>query len=158
MFEVSVMKAVIIGPTWPYRGGITHYNTWLCNFLKKEGIEVISISFKKLYPTFLYPGKKQHDKEQKNFCEFQINNELNSINILNWIKVARKINKLNPNFVIMYWWTPFFSLMNRILTTFIKSKIILLCHNVLPHEESFFDKILTKFAIKKVDLFIVHGE
>ena len=58
------MKICIIGPTYPYRGGISHYNTLLCENLKKRH-DIKSISFKRLYPSFLYPGKDQKDLNSK---------------------------------------------------------------------------------------------
>ena len=38
------MKIVVIGPTYPYRGGISHYNTLLCENLSKKhvGIDLIT--------------------------------------------------------------------------------------------------------------------
>jgi len=58
------MKICIIGPTYPYRGGISHYNTLLCENLKKKH-NIKSISFERLYPSFLYPGKDQKDLNSK---------------------------------------------------------------------------------------------
>ena len=152
------MKIVVVGPTWPYRGGIAHYNVWLCNTLIKRGHDLHSFTFKKLFPKILYPGKKQVDKNQSNYCRFNSKTLLKSTNPFSWIRLVRNINSIKPDYVLLYWWTPFFFLMNRFISKFVKSKIICLCHNVLPHKCSFIDKILTRFALKKVDFFIVHGD
>jgi len=152
------MKMVVIGPTWPYKGGIVHYNTWLCNFMKRRGHEVYSFSFKKLFPKLLYPGKEQIDYNQENMLELESVYSINSLNIFTWIQLIRKINKIKPDFVLLYWWTPFFFLFNRFISRFSKSEVICLCHNVLPHERAKIDKVLTKFALKKIKKFITHGE
>ena len=152
------MRYIIVGPTWPFKGGIVHYNCWLGNKLKREGNEVIGISFKKLYPKILFPGKKQKDALQRNLFEFKTYNLINSINPFSWLKAFRKIKSLNPDVLIFYWWTPFFGFLIRYLSSKIKIKKICICHNVLPHEKSKIDEILTKYGLKKIDDFIVHGE
>ena len=47
----------LIGPSYPFRGGISHYNTRLAIELAKE-YEVHSVNFSRLYPDFLFPGDK----------------------------------------------------------------------------------------------------
>jgi len=155
------MKIYIIGPTYPYRGGISHYNTLLCENLKKRH-DVKSVSFKRLYPSFLYPGKDQKDLNSK--INIKTNSEylIDSINLLTWIHAFLRIKKEQSDILIFQWWTPFFTLvyftisfLTRYLT---KAKILMICHNVLPHEKKKIDKILTKMVYKNVDFFIVHSE
>ena len=55
------MKVVFIGPIYPYRGGIAHFTTALSEALEELGIETTIVSYKKLYPKFLYPGKDDKD-------------------------------------------------------------------------------------------------
>jgi len=152
------MKFVIIGPTWPYKGGITHYNCWLGNTLKSKGNEVIGISFKQLYPKLLFPGKNQKDTSQENRFEFDIHCDLRSLNYFNWIKAVEKIKALKPDVIIFHWWTPFFSPLMRYISRKITCNKLCICHNVIPHKRTKIDKILTKYALKNFDNFIVHGE
>ena len=65
---------------------------------------------------------------------------------------------MKPDVVLLFLWTTFFFLMNRVITAFVKCKTFCLCYNVLPYEESFIDKLLTKIALKKGDSFIIHGK
>ena len=155
------MKICIIGPTYPYRGGISHYNTLLCENLKKKH-DIKSISFKRLYPSFLYPGKDQKDLNSKINIKTDSEYLIDSINPLTWIHAFLRIKKEQPGILIFHWWTPFFtpvylaiSFLTRYLTN---TKILMICHNVLPHEKKKIDKILTKMVYKNVDFFIVHSE
>ena len=50
------MKYVLIGPTYPYRGGISHYTTLLFQHLSAVH-ETVLYSFKRQYPRFLFPGR-----------------------------------------------------------------------------------------------------
>ena len=54
------MKYVLIGPTYPYRGGISHYTTLLYQHLGAAH-EVKLYSFKRQYPAFLFPGRTDKD-------------------------------------------------------------------------------------------------
>ena len=154
------MKIYVIGPTYPYRGGISHYNTLLCETLKKKH-NVKSISFKRLYPPFLYPGKNQKDLESKERIKVSSEFSLDAINPVTWLKVFSKIRKEKPDLLILHWWTPFFTPLCFTLSFLIKhlteTKILFVCHNVLPHEARFIDRILTKIALKRSDFFVVHS-
>ena len=154
------MKIYVIGPTYPYRGGISHYNTLLCETLKKKN-EVKSISFKRLYPSFLFPGKTQKDLESKKRIEVSSELTLDSINPVTWLKVFLKIRKEKPDMLISHWWTPFFAplcfTLSFLTKHFTETKILFVCHNVLPHEGRFIDRTLTKIALKRSDFFVVHS-
>ena len=54
----------LIGPTYPYRGGISHYNTCLIRELSAAG-DVCAINFTRLYPGFLFPGTTQLDESER---------------------------------------------------------------------------------------------
>jgi len=155
------MRITVIGPTSPYRGGIAHYNTVLCNELKKTH-EVQAISFTRLYPKKLFPGADQRDPNSKEKIECDSTEIIDSINPLTWIKAANKVKETNPDLVILYWWTPYFTFNFRALTALIKqktnAKILFICHNVSPHDARFVDKLLTKQALKNANYFIVHAK
>ena len=150
-------RIVIIGPVYPYKGGISHYTSLLCNNLKKK-YDTSIISFKMQYPKILFR------KPQKDFANdmFKIENTeylINTANPFNWIVVANKIKLLEPDLVIVQWWHPYFApCFKGIIKRLGKIKVFLLCHNVFPHERFPMDKWLTKSVLKNVDGFIVHTE
>src|SRR5450756_1916931 len=55
------MKIVIIGPVYPFRGGIAHHTTLLAKALRQATHDVNIISFKQQYPSWLYPGSSDRD-------------------------------------------------------------------------------------------------
>ena len=58
------MKIVILGTSWPYRGGgIATYNERLARQFMAEGHEVEILTFTLQYPDFLFPGKTQYSDE-----------------------------------------------------------------------------------------------
>ena len=52
------MKVLVVGPAYPYRGGIANFADLFVEQLMKEN-QVSVITFKRLYPSFLFPGKTQ---------------------------------------------------------------------------------------------------
>ncbi|RLD59079.1 MAG: glycosyl transferase family 1 [Bacteroidetes bacterium] len=151
------MNNIIIGPAYPLRGGIANFNAALCNAFLKKNIDSKIISFSLQYPKILFPGKTQLDNG--NAPEnIEISSDINSINPFNWFKLAKKIVKLNPDYIIVDFWMPF---MAPALGTIIRRikrkkniKIIAITHNVVAHESKFYDKILTKYFIKSCDGFV----
>lgn len=79
------MKLALIGPTHPYRGGISHYNTRLSKALTDIGHDPFIINFKRLYPQILFPGKTQYDESATKF-DMPSERIIDSINPLTWLK------------------------------------------------------------------------
>ncbi len=146
------MKIVLIGPLKPLRGGIAHSNEALFQNLSKNN-SVFPISFKRLFPKFLYPGK--FAKEQNDISQGQI---LDSVNPFNWLTTARKINSLNPEKIIFQWWSTFLFPCYLTLSLLCKGKKIAICQNIFPHHEgqfkllkNIFHESLTKILLSRMD-------
>ncbi len=152
------MKIVLIGPVYPYKGGIAHYTGMLFRTLEKKH-EVSMISYKLQYPRFLF-RKQQKDFSSDLFkvepCKYLIN----TMNPFNIVRVGQKIKKIEPDLVIIQWWHPYFAPCYRLLEISIGKKIqkMFICHNVFPHERFPMDRFLTKLVLKHGDSFIVHSE
>jgi hypothetical protein len=99
------MKIVILGPAYPYRGGIAAFNERIAYQLMEEGHEVEILTFTVQYPSFLFPGKTQYS-ESPSPAGLSIERVANSCNPFNWIKVGRKIRKMNPDMLIVKFWIP----------------------------------------------------
>ncbi|HEY9523641.1 MAG TPA: glycosyl transferase, partial [Thermopolyspora sp.] len=52
------MKIVLVGPTYPYKGGGAHHTTELARRLSAHGHDVVIESWRAQYPAFLYPGQQ----------------------------------------------------------------------------------------------------
>src|SRR5690606_14602336 len=103
---LNSMKIFIIGPAYPYRGGIADTNESLGRALQNEGHELKLITFKMQYPNFLFPGKSQYSPDPPKHG-LQIERWIHSLNPLNWFSTAAKINKEKPDIVIIRYWLPF---------------------------------------------------
>jgi glycosyltransferase involved in cell wall biosynthesis len=154
------MKFTVIGPTHPYKGGISHFTTIFVSQLRKNN-SVDFISWKIQYPKFLYPVE-QKDTKSKKSIQTQAAYILNFYNPFSWLSAAYRIKSLKPEKLILTWVTPvqapIYIVISMVIKWFTKTRIVFLCHNSLPHESKFYDKFLTKQAFKFGDEFIAHSE
>ncbi len=158
MSKCTRKKIVLIGPVYPYKGGISHYTSLMFRSLAKK-YDVMMISYKMQYPKFLFK------KEQKDYSNDMFKVEgtkfwINTANPFNIIKIANRIKKMKPNLIIMQWWHPYFAPCYYLLENIIGKKIhkLFICHNVFPHERFPMDKFLTRLVLRKGDYFIVHSK
>jgi glycosyltransferase involved in cell wall biosynthesis len=150
----------MLGPTYPFRGGIAHYTTLLYLELKKKH-EVRLISFAHLYPSLLFPGRSQVD-ESRQYFEIENQPLLDPFKPLSWYRTAQEIKRLDPDLLLIQWWHPFFAIPLGMIAFWVRRssgvRIYYLCHNVLPHEGTLFDRVLTRFAFRPASGFIAHSQ
>ena len=150
-------KIVLIGPVYPYKGGISHYTGLMYRALRKK-YDVTMISYKFQYPSFLYK-KEQKDYSNDNFKINDTNYCIHTANPFNWISAARKVNNLNPDIVIIQWWHPYFAPCYWTLCKCLKNtRILFVCHNVFPHERFPMDRFLAKAVLRQGSCYIVQSK
>lgn len=149
-------KIILIGPIYPYKGGISHYTGLMYRELAKRH-DVEMISYKMQYPKFLF-HKEQRDYSNDSFKIEGAQYLLHTANPFNIVKTARYIRRRKPDLVVIQWWHPYFAPCYFLLTRFMeRQNIVFVCHNVFPHERFPLDKILTRLALNNGSHFIVHA-
>lgn len=154
------MRISIIGPTYPFRGGVAQYSTLLTKELAKRH-HVLLVSFKRQYPDFLFPGKSNFDPGEPLLKDLPVEYIVDSMNPLTWESAVRRIKAYRPDMVLFHWWVVFwapqFSYMAARLRKGIRApEIVFLCHNVLEHESSLIKKNITRHVFSLADRFITH--
>lgn len=150
------MKIVMIGPVYPFKGGISHYTGLLCNNLRHRH-EVKMLSYSMQYPKILFK-KEQKDCKSDTFKVEGADFFINTANPFNWIRIASLINRDKPDLVIIQWWHPYFAPCYwGIIKLLKKTEILFICHNVFPHERFPMDKILVKNLLSRGDYYVLHS-
>lgn len=150
-------KLVLIGPVYPYKGGISHYTGLMYRELAKR-YDVEMISYKMQYPKFLF-HKEQKDYDNDSFKIADAKYMIHTANPVNIIRTARYIRQQRPELVVIQWWHPYFAPCYFLLTHFMgRQNIAFVCHNVFPHERFPMDRFLTKLALKRGNHYIVHAK
>jgi glycosyltransferase involved in cell wall biosynthesis len=156
------MRVALIGPVYPYRGGIAHYTTLLYREMKKHKHDFLLVSFKRQYPRWLFPGDSDRDPsarpEQVEDAQYWID----SLNPWTWIQTFSRIRTYQPDVIVLQWWTVFWvpvwfclALLNRL---FMQAPLLFICHNVLPHETRIWDRWLAVLVLRWGKSFIVSSE
>ncbi len=156
-FKRMKSHIILIGPTFPFRGGNSLFMSHLYEMLVKE-YKITFINFSVMYPSLLFPGKTQLDVSGEHFNEVPSERLINSMNPISWKKAANRINELNPDLVVFDWWQPYFGLCYRGVSSFLnadlKKKIIFITENVISHESRGVDKLLTQIGLKHAKGFL----
>jgi glycosyltransferase involved in cell wall biosynthesis len=154
------MKIIIVGPAHPLRGGIAHHTALLYQELsKRHSVEIVT--FKRQYPKLLFPGKTQKETGGE-LLRVPTEQLVDSINPFNWISVGIKIRSKSPDLIIFAYSMPFFGPCYGTIAAIARwrksTKMLFLCHNIVPHEHRAGDMLFTRFAFWQADCFIVQSE
>lgn len=154
------MRIVVLGPTWPYRGGIAQYTTALARHLA-AGHEVALLSYSRQYPRWLFPGRTDRDPSAPP-------QGLTAVYVLDpllpwtWWRTARRIAAFRPDLVLAEWWVPYFApsliAVLALARRWWPARVVMECHNVLPHDHrGALTRWATRRALAAADAHIVHA-
>lgn len=150
------MKVIILGTSWPYRGGIAAFNERLARQYQSEGHDVEIVTFTLQYPKIFFPGKTQYSDEPAP-SGLKISRKLNSINPFNWLRTGFYVKKRQPDLLVTPFWLPFMAPALGTVCRIAKSKRtrrISVVHNLIPHEHRLGDKLFSGFFVKSNDGFV----
>jgi glycosyltransferase involved in cell wall biosynthesis len=154
------MRVALVGPTYPYRGGIAHHTTLLSEALRKKH-DLLFVSFTRQYPKFLFPGKSDKEPGAKAVAETQVEYLLDSMNPLSWVATARRIARFKPELLILPWWVAFwapqFWTLSFLVRRFCRVRVVLMCHNVLEHEAGIFKAVATRLMFSCADRIVTQS-
>jgi glycosyltransferase involved in cell wall biosynthesis len=157
----SRRKVVMLAPVEPYRSGIAKHSTQVAASLaKRDDIDLIVMSFKRLYPSFLFPGES--DKDTSEHCiDLGADFNVDTINPLSWRRAANNIIALRPELLIVPAWTFFVApcigwISRRCAEKGIKTACIV--HNAFDHEQGGWKNRLMRYQLDKLDYFLCHNE
>ncbi len=152
---------VLLGPAYPYRGGIASFTERLAREFEYQGHRCTLVTFSLQYPGVLFPGKTQY-AEGVASPKLTIRRWVNTINPISWIKTGIAIRKLNPDMIIVRYWMPFFApafgTILRIAGFKKRTRIICIADNIIPHEKRPGDTLLTSYFNGAVEAYLVMSE
>ncbi len=125
-------------------------------------IETEFISFKSIYPLFLYPGSEL--KEDYTFSGLRESSNLKVRRNLTWYNPLTWISEglyTKGQVLHLQWWSPPLIGIYLILCIFYKIRkrpIVITVHNIMSHEKSFLYDLFSRILFKFGDHFIVHSQ
>lgn len=151
----------MIGPSYPFKGGIAAYTTQFYRELVKNH-QVLFCSFRRQYPALLYPGDSDKDPGNTGLRDEAVLPTIDSLNPLSWRLTARKIADFRPDILVVPWWVMFWApvficIIRGVRRRSKATRIVFVCHNVVAHEPSWVSTLLTRLTLKQGDGFLVHS-
>jgi len=155
-------KVALIGPVHPYRGGIAHYTTGLDRSLRQAGFDVLTVSFSRQYPRWLFPGASDKDASAAPRTVAEAHFWIDSLNPFTWLTTFLRLRRFAPDRLILQWWTSYWTpvwltilWLNRL---FLRSPVTFICHNVLPHDRPKSELRITRLVLRHADHCVVHSQ
>ena len=154
------MKVVVVGPTHPFRGGVSQYGTLLVKALRQRH-EVFFASYSRQYLGWMYPGASDRDPsalaihEEPDFL-------FDAVSPRAWRRLADDVAARSPDLVLLPWtvayWAPFFHIfLRRLAKAARRPRTAFLCHNVVEHEDSAIKRSISRRVLGQADVFITHS-
>ena len=151
----------LVGPFYPFRGGIAQYIGVLGQKLLQKGHHVKVLSFRKQFPRFLFPGQTQEESSTE-YIHLDAESVFIPWNPITWYRTYHKAKTSGAQAVIFKYWMPFFAPgyagVCALIRWFTDLRVIYILDNVIPHEKRPGDRFLTRLAFRWVDGFIVQSE
>lgn len=155
------MRIAILSCFYPFRGGISQFNTWLLKELSKKH-DVKAFNFKRQYPGILFPGKTQKVTAEDNAQPVESEALLDTVNPLTYSRTAKAIAAFRPDVLLTRYWMSYFApslggVCSRTAKILGKKgygesgkfRCVSIADNIIPHEKHFFDIPLARYFVKR---------
>lgn len=161
------LTIAIVGPSHPYKGGVSAHTTTLAHELRDAGHDVTLVSWSQLYPTVFYPGEQPTpsggDPDVPPFPR--------TVRALSWarpdslVRAGRKLRDVDL-IIVVHVIPPVVPLhlmllraagVGRTAITGRGPRSVVIAHNVLPHESHPGDTALMRTFFRRVDAVVVHS-
>jgi D-inositol-3-phosphate glycosyltransferase len=149
------VKLALVGPAYPYRGGLVHFQEALYRALQARGHEPVLVTFRRQYPDWLFPGRTQYDRPRADAIA-----GLRWIDTLlpwTWLQAAYRIRSLGVEAVIFRYWMPFFAPAFGVMARLLRRagiRVLAIVDNALPHERHLGDHALSRFFLRSCEAFL----
>ena len=156
----------LVGPVPPWRGGIADQTLRLARAMTNLGVKPIVVTFRRMYPRFLYPGKGTGDFLER-AAGFgtglsDVHPILDGLNPFSFYFSSKEILASGASLVVVPWWTAYFAPHVLLLFAGVSREAprvtkLLLCHNVYDHEPNPLKNALTRAVLGRADRFVVQN-
>ena len=155
---VNHRRVTLIGPLLPFRGGISQHTTMLHRSLARQ-VCLQTLSFKRQYPAWLFPGETDRDPDYDGYQEPGVDYVIDSLNPITWLRAVSNIQHRNTDLVIIPWWTVFWAPCFGYISAALSRRnitVVFMRHNVIEHEAAGWKLWLTRKVLGYGTRFVVH--
>ncbi len=156
--DAGKRRAALVGPTHPAPGGIVHFTEGLAAALAERG-DTLVVGWSRRFPARLYPGTIA-DEVSETAVTAPGEPILDLLDPRTWRRAARRITDFQPDVAVLQWWhalhAPVVISLRRSLRR-AGIPVVVVCHNIEPHETNRLWRALTRRALGGAGALIVHA-
>lgn len=154
------MRIRVVGPVHPYKGGIAQHTTRLAHRLAADGHDVVVESWDRQYPQSLYPGQQRvTSPEGEPFAASRFLLSWNRPD--SWVRLGRRL-RAEADLVVIVMVSPVqvpaYVVALAALGRRPRPHVVVLSHNVLPHERGPLDQLAVRRLFGRADQVLVHSD
>jgi D-inositol-3-phosphate glycosyltransferase len=159
------MRFTVVGPTHPYKGGVAQHTTTLAHRLAAAGHDVELASWSAQYPTALYPGVQRVTTPEIPVFP-RTRHPLAWYRPDSWWRLGWGLRKTPAARLLLVLVTPvqipaylvMIAATGRWRRRSRRPEIVVVCHNILPHEPRPGDRALTRALLRMSDIVLTHSD
>jgi glycosyltransferase involved in cell wall biosynthesis len=159
-FPKYVPKLALLGPVSPpFRGGIAHYTSSLRKELASR-CDLKTVSFKRLYPAWLYPGASDREPGMEHAHQADVLYTLDALNPYTLQMAVRNITDAGCDLAVINWWTLFWAPGFAWMAKRLRARgvpVAFLCHNLFDHDSGALKRKLATRFLSQADAYLVHS-
>jgi glycosyltransferase involved in cell wall biosynthesis len=154
--EDAELRLGVIAAVHPLTGGAAQFNTAMVAALRERG-PVELLSWRRLYPPFLYRGQERDERSsppRREPADFV----LDWHDPRTWRQAVHRLEQFGADALVLPWLHPVSAPPYRWLLRHAGGmRRVVVCHNVLPHEHVPAANWLTRSTLRHADLLVTHA-
>ncbi|MFH1177890.1 MAG: glycosyltransferase [Acidobacteriota bacterium] len=149
-------RIALVGPSWPYRGGISRTTTQLALALERRGSLAAFLVASRQYPRFLYPGTRDIDPHACPRLPFA-QPCFGVLQPLSWRRLLRSLRAAAPDAVALPFWTWAWTGMELCLQHGRVGPVVGIIHNPVDHDASWLGRRMSRLVLAGFRGFFCHA-
>lgn len=149
-------RLALVGPSWPWRGGIAVTTTALGAALQRRGALAGALIPARQYPGWLFPGRDDRDPEA---CQ-RLDEADACFGVLEpwtWTRLLVRLRRLHPEALVIPYWTWVWAPVLLALLTQTRLPAVAVVHNPADHGAGPLSRLAARLVLGRCAGFLVHA-
>jgi glycosyltransferase involved in cell wall biosynthesis len=152
-----VPRLALLGPSWPFRGGIARTTTALAAALQSREALAALLVPRRQYPRWIYPGGGDVDPAVCPHLPFA-EALYGVLEPWTWPGTVRRLRSVSADALVVPYWTWAWAPLDRYVATRARVPMISVVHNPVDHETSGPARLGARTVLSRSRAFLCHAE
>lgn len=153
---MSEPRLALIGPSWPFRGGIARTTTELAAALDGRGTLAAFLTPRRQYPRWLYPGGSDRDPAA---C-LRLDTAQPCFGVLEpwtWMGLLRRVRASAPSALVLPYWTWAWAPLYLALLRRARVPAVAVVHNAADHDAGSSQRRAAQAVLRRCQGYVCHA-